>query len=48
MIMNVLWKRLGDNGANWRHVYKVMIWFFKEMLIIHMLVGEYIVSIISS
>ncbi|RCV27264.1 hypothetical protein SETIT_5G310900v2 [Setaria italica] len=22
MIMNVLWKRLGDSGANWRHVYK--------------------------
>jgi len=23
MIMNVLWQRLGNTGANWRHVYKV-------------------------
>jgi len=21
--MNVLWQRLGNTGANWRHVYKV-------------------------
>ncbi|CAO2171383.1 unnamed protein product [Urochloa humidicola] len=24
MIMNVLWQRLGNTGANWRHVYKAL------------------------
>lgn len=24
IIMNVLWQRLGDTGANWRHVYKAL------------------------
>ncbi|KAK3165383.1 hypothetical protein QOZ80_1AG0032480 [Eleusine coracana subsp. coracana] len=24
MIMNVLWQRLGDTAANWRHVYKAL------------------------
>ncbi|OEL35183.1 Clathrin interactor EPSIN 1 [Dichanthelium oligosanthes] len=24
MIMNVLWQRLGDTSANWRHVYKAL------------------------
>ncbi|KAL6616036.1 hypothetical protein ACP70R_038306 [Stipagrostis hirtigluma subsp. patula] len=24
LIMNVLWQRLGDTGANWRHVYKAL------------------------
>jgi epsin len=25
MVMNVLWTRLGERGANWRHVYKVIV-----------------------
>jgi epsin len=24
MVMNVLWTRLGERGANWRHVYKAL------------------------
>uniref|UniRef100_A0A0D9V5E9 ENTH domain-containing protein n=1 Tax=Leersia perrieri TaxID=77586 RepID=A0A0D9V5E9_9ORYZ len=24
MVMNVLWQRLGNTGANWRHVYKAL------------------------
>jgi len=46
MIMNALRQRLGDTGANWRHVYKVS--FLKRNDNVELIADEFTVCIFSS
>ena len=46
MVMNVLWTRLGERGANWRHVYKVS--FLKRNDNVELIADEFTVCIFSS
>lgn len=31
-VMGMVWKRLNDSGKNWRHVYKVCVYFTSYVL----------------